>query len=120
MGRKDMRLHATSNQTPANCFSTTGPYSAYESPHKSSSGFADLRNPSNRPLFSQSNHPGMPNPFATPRVSHESDIPSSGPETSPENVDSDATPDTSRALIKGVCYHHLAISCQSCQKLIYL
>ncbi|KAL9049512.1 MAG: hypothetical protein Q9162_007183 [Coniocarpon cinnabarinum] len=79
----------------------TGPYSDFASPTKSSTAFGNLRSPSGASLFSQPTQASQNTAFTTPRVSREAEIPSSGPETSPDNnADSEATPDTSRALIK--------------------
>ena len=78
----------------------TGPFSTYDSPQKSSSSFGDLRSPSGDALFSRPTVSGADAAFMTPRASRETEIPSSGPETSPDNADTDATPDTSKALIK--------------------
>lgn len=62
-----------------------GPFSAFNSPNKNSA-FADLRPPASSQtwLFSSSASKNANPAFSTPRRSRETEIPSSGPETSPE------------------------------------
>lgn len=71
-----------------------GPWSEYDSPGKPSP-FASLPNPTSSRPYRFGGQPSDNPAWLTPRVSREAEIPSSGPETSPEpNLDSEAgTPD---------------------------